>query len=70
MRLYKVGTHPSGMGVFLGSGTGMILGKGTGVACDGGFALGVVDPGPPIDASNGLGVLFVGLWMTLNISFF
>ena len=44
-------------GVFLGGGTGVILGEGTGVAHGGGFPLGVVDPGPPIDASNGLGVL-------------
>ena len=56
--------------MFLGSGTGVVLREGTGVAHDGGFPLGVVDLGHPIDASNGLGVLFVGLWMTLNISFF
>ena len=46
-----------GTGVFLGSGTGVILGEGTGVVCGRGFPLSVVDPGPPIDASNGLGVL-------------
>ena len=56
--------------MFLGGGTGVVLREGTGVACDGRFSLGVVDPGPPVDASNGLGVLFVGLWMTLNISLF
>ena len=59
----------------------LVLGEGTGVACGRGFPLGVVDPGPPIDTFNGLGVLaphpmsgwgvlFVGLWMTLNISLF
>ena len=69
------------MGVFLGSGTGVVLREGTGVAHGRGFPLGVVDPGPPIDTFNGLGVLaphpvsgwgvlFVGLWMTLNISLF
>ena len=58
-----------------------VLREGTGDACDGGFPLGVVDPGPPIDTFNGLGVLaphpvsgwgvlFVGLWMTSNISLF
>ena len=46
-----------GTGVFLGGGTGVILGEGAGVAHGRGFPLGVVDPGPPIDASNGLGVL-------------
>ena len=67
--------------MFLGDGTGVILGEGTGVAHGGGFPLGVVDPGPPIDASNeldvlapcpvsGWGVPFVGLWMTLNILLF
>ena len=45
------------IGVFLGGWTRVILGMGTGVAWDGGFLLSVVDPGPPIDASNGLGVL-------------
>ena len=56
--------------MFLGGGTRVVLREGTGVAHDRGFSLGVVDPGPPIDAFNGLGVLFVGLWMTLNISLF
>ena len=46
-----------GTGVFLGGGTGVILGEGTGVACGRGFPLAVLDPRPPIDASNGLGVL-------------
>ena len=46
-----------GIGVFLGGGTGVILREGTGVAHGGGCPLGVVDPGPPIDASNELGVL-------------
>ena len=46
-----------GTGVFLGGGTGVVLGVGTGVAQGGGFPLSVVDPGPPVDASNGLGVL-------------
>ena len=44
-------------GVFLGSGTGVILREGTGVVCSGGFPLSVVDPGPPVDASNELGML-------------
>ena len=35
----------------------MIIGEGAGVAHGRGFPLGVVDPGPPIVASNGLGVL-------------
>ena len=38
-------------------GTGVVLGDGTGVANEGGFPLGVVDPGPPMDASSGFGVL-------------
>ena len=38
-------------------GTGVVLGEGTGVTCGGGFPLSVVDPGPPMDVSNGLGVL-------------
>ena len=59
-----------GTGVFLGGGTRVVLREGTGVAHGGGFPLGVVDPGPPIDTSKGLGVLFVGVWMTLNISLF
>ena len=46
-----------GTGVFLGGGTGVILGEGTGVAHGRGFPLGVVDPGPSVDASNWLGVL-------------
>ena len=46
-----------GTGVFLGGRTRVILGDGTGVACGGGFPLGVVDPGLPIDVSNELGVL-------------
>ena len=46
-----------GMGVFLGGRTGVVLGDGTGVTCGGGFPLGVVDPGPPMDASSGFGVL-------------
>ena len=46
-----------GTGVFMGGGTRVILEEGTGVVCGGGFPLRVVDPGPPIDASNGLGVL-------------
>ena len=70
-----------GMGVFLGGRTGVVLGDGTGVACGRGFSLGVVDPGPPVDASSGFGVLApwpgpsggvlpIGLEMTLNISSF
>ena len=46
-----------GTSVFLGGGTGVVLGEGTGVAHGGGFSLGVVDPGPPVGVSNGLGVL-------------
>ena len=46
-----------GMGVFLGGGTGVDLEDGTGVAHGGGFPQGVVDPGPPMDASSRLGVL-------------
>ena len=46
-----------GTGVFLGGGTGVVLGDGTGVAHGEGFPLGVVDPGPPIDASSRFGVL-------------
>ena len=44
-------------GVFLGGGTGVVLGDGTGVAHGGGFPLGVVDPGPPVDVSSSFGVL-------------
>ena len=44
-------------GVFLGCGAGVVLGHGTGVACGRGFPLGVVDPGPPMDASSRFGVL-------------
>ena len=46
-----------GTGVFLGSRTGVVLGDGTRVACGGGFPLGVVDPGSPMDASSRFGVL-------------
>ena len=46
-----------GTGVFLGGGTGAVLGDGTGVVHGGGFPLGVVDPGPPMDASSMPGVL-------------
>ena len=46
-----------GTGVFLGGGTGVVLREGTEVTCGGGFPLNVVHPGPPMDASNGLGVL-------------
>ena len=70
-----------GMGVFLGSWTRVVLGDGTGVAHGGGFPLGVVDLGPPVDVSSrfgvlapwpgpGQGMLPVGLEMTLNISSF
>ena len=43
--------------MFLGGGTGVNLGDGTGVVHGGGFPLGVVDPGPPMDVSSRLGVL-------------
>ena len=46
-----------GTGVFLQGGTGVVLREGTGVTHGGGFPLSVVDPGPPIDVSNGLDVL-------------
>ena len=49
-----------GTGVFLGGGTRVVPGDGTGVAHGGRFPLGVVDPGPPVDASSGFGVL--ALW--------
>ena len=45
------------LGWFLGGGTGVVLGSGTGVFLRGGFPLGVVYPGPPMDASKGFGVL-------------
>ena len=51
-----------GMGVFLGGGTGVVLGDGTGVARGGGFPLGVVEPGPPVDVSSGFGVLALWPW--------
>ena len=69
-------------GVFLGGGTGCSLeGLVLEVAHGGGFPLGVVDPGPPIDASRGFGVLAswpglgwgvlpVGLEIALNMSAF
>ena len=44
-------------GVFLGGRTGVVPREGTGVAHGGGFPLSVVDPGPPVDAFSGLGVL-------------
>ena len=47
----------SGTGVFLGGRTGVVLREGTGVTHGEGFPLSVVDPGPPVDAFSGLGVL-------------
>ena len=60
-----------GTGVDLGGGTGVAHGGGTGVAL-GGDSIWVVEPGPPVDASCGLGVLvpLPHLEMTLNISSF
>ena len=46
-----------GTGVLLGGGMGVVPREGTGNACKGGFPFGVVVPGPPMDVSNGLGVL-------------
>ena len=46
-----------GIGVFLHGGTRVVLDDGTGVAHGGGFPLGVVDPGPPVDTSGRFGVL-------------
>ena len=60
-----------GTGVFLGGGAGVVLGDTTGVAHGGGFPLGVVDPGPLIDASRGFSVLapWPGLgWGVLPVS--
>ena len=68
-------------GVFLGGGTGVVLGDGTELFLGGGFPLGVVDPGPPVDASKrfsvlaprpgpGQGTFPVGLEMALNMSAF
>ena len=88
--LYSTGVLPDdGRGVFLGGGaglllaggTGVVLGCGTGVFLGGGFPLGVVDPGPPVDASRefgvlaprpgpGRGVLPEGLEIALNMSTF
>ena len=45
-----------GTGVLLGSGAGVVLGDGTEVAHGGGFPLGVVNPGPPVEVSSGFGV--------------
>ena len=67
--------------MFIGGGTVVVLGDGTGVFLGGGFPLGVVDPGPPVDVSKKLGVLAprpspgwgvfpMGLGMALNISSF
>ena len=50
------------MGVFFGGGTGVVLGDGIGVAHGGGFPLGVVDPGPPMDASSRFSVLGPVTW--------
>ena len=70
-----------GTGLFLGGGTRVILEDGTGVFLGGGSPLGVVDLGPPIDASKrfsvlaprpilGQGVWPEGLEIALNMSTF
>ena len=64
--------HGDGTGVGLGGGTRVAHGDGTGVALGRGFPLGVVETGPPVDASSGFGVLvpLSCLEMALNISSF